>query len=77
MRVLGLVIVLTFPTVVDSLKDLRLLGLLPMTGDIYPGGWSCLVPVKMALDGINAHPNLLQGYNLSYDYIDNQVISSL
>jgi len=39
------------------------LSLLPMTGEAWPGGWSCLVPVHMAIDGINAHPDLLQGYH--------------
>lgn len=56
-------------------RELRLLGLLPITGEIYPGGLSCLVPVKMAVDKINAHSDLLQGYTLTYEYIDNEVSS--
>jgi len=59
-----------------GLKELRLLGLQPMTGNAWSGGWACLVPIKMAIEGINAHPNLLPGYNLTYEYIDNEVCLS-
>ena len=54
-------------------NELRILSLLPMTGEAWPGGWSCLVPVHMAIDGINAHPDLLLGYTLTFDYIDHEV----
>lgn len=54
-------------------RELRILTLLPMTGEAWPGGWSCLVPVQMAIDGINAHPDLLQGYKVKFDYIDHEV----
>lgn len=57
----------------DGDKELRLLGLQPMTGTIWPGGWACLVPLKMALDGINKHPDLLNGYKLTYEYLDDEV----
>lgn len=56
-----------------TLKELRLLGLQAMTGKTYSGGWACLVPVQMGLEGIHAHPNLLNGYNLTYDYFDHEV----
>ncbi|KAH3697827.1 hypothetical protein DPMN_085337 [Dreissena polymorpha] len=54
-------------------KELRLLGMLPMTGTTWPGGSSCLVPVQMALEDVNAYPGLLYGYNLTYEYIDSMV----
>lgn len=54
-------------------KELRMLTLLPMTGEAWPGGWSCLVPVQMAVDGINAHADLLQGYRLTFEYVDHEV----
>ena len=60
-----------------GLKELRLLGLQPMTGNAWSGGWACLVPIKMAIEGITAHPNLLPGYNLTYEYIDNEVCLSI
>ena len=59
-----------------GLKELRLLGLQPMTGNAWSGGWACLVPIQMAIDGINAHPYLLPGYNLTYEYVDNEVCLS-
>ncbi|KAH3775305.1 hypothetical protein DPMN_176706 [Dreissena polymorpha] len=54
-------------------RELRLLGMLPMTGTAWPGGSACLVPVQMALADVNAYPNLLHGYNLTYEYIDTMV----
>lgn len=57
----------------NELKELRILGLQAITGDAFPGGPTCLVAVKMALDSINQHPSLLNGYNLTYDYVDHEV----
>lgn len=54
-------------------KELRLLGLQAMTGEAWPGGWACLVPAQMAIERINADPNILEGYTLFYDYTDHQV----
>jgi len=63
-------------TLADN-KEIRLLGLQPMTGEAWPGGWACLVPVRMALERINADTRLLKGYNLTYDYIDHEVCYTL
>ena len=60
-----------------GLKELRLLGLQPMTGNAWSGGWACLVPIKMALEGINARSDLLEGFNITYEYIDNEVCLSV
>ena len=57
----------------EPLKELRLLGLQAMTGKTYSGGWACLVPVQMAINDVNDHPDLLVGYNLTYDYFDHEV----
>lgn len=54
-------------------KELRLLDLQPLTGETWPTGAACLVPVKMAIDGINAHPDLLHGYKLTHEYVDIKV----
>lgn len=58
---------------VVCVKMLKMLGLQSITGDAWSGGWPCHMAVEMALDGINMHPEVLDGYNLSYDYIDDEV----
>lgn len=76
MRVLHLFIVLMYMVVSTALgedKELRLLGLQPMTGEAWPGGWSCVVPVQMAIEAINNRTDILDGYKLTYDYIDHEV----
>lgn len=59
--------------VVDEPKELRLLGMIPMTGTAWQGGSSCLLPVQMAIEDVNAFPGILYGYNLTYEYIDSKV----
>ena len=58
-------------------KELRLLGLLPMTGDGWSGGISCLPALQMALEDVNKTENILQEYNLTYHWIDTKVNVSL
>ena len=53
--------------------DLRLLGLLPMSGEGWTGGEAILLPVKLALEDINSNDSILKGYNLTYDFIDSKV----
>ena len=60
-------------TLCDCQKELRLLSLLPMTPKATSGGWACLIPIKLAIAGINTHPDLLPGYNLTFEYADNEV----
>jgi len=57
----------------DCEKELRLLGLQPMTGTAWPGGWACFIPIQLAIAGINAHPDILRGFNLTYEYTDDEV----
>lgn len=54
-------------------KELKILGLQPMTGEVWPGGWSCLVPVQMAIESINNRTDILNGYTITYNYIDHEV----
>lgn len=54
-------------------KELRLLGLQAMSGKLYSGGWSCLVPVRMALEDVNANPDILSEYKIIYEYFDHEV----
>lgn len=75
---------LVFNAIIDCLsvlvtgsKELRVLGMLPMTGNVYPVGNQCRASKKMALEDVNAFPGLLDGYNLTYDYIDSMVFLTL
>lgn len=54
-------------------KELRLLGLLPMTGDGWSGGTACLPATQMAIEDVNANENILKGYKLMYNWIDSKV----
>lgn len=56
-------------------RQVKLLEILPMTGKGWVGGSSCALPSRLAIDDINASPNILAGYNLTYSYIDSEVIS--
>lgn len=55
-------------------RDLRLLGLLPMTGDSWTGGTACLPAVEMAVKDVNADDSILKNYKLVYNWIDSKVI---
>ena len=55
-----------------ELKEVRLLGLLPMSG-AWSGGRPCLQAINMAIKDINAREDVLQNYNLKFDYIDTKV----
>ena len=56
-----------------DLRPLVFQGFLPMTGSGWPGGGACLPAVMMALRDINARQGLLDGYNLTYTWVDTQV----
>ena len=56
-----------------ELKQLELLGFLPMTGKGWVGGAACLPAVWMALRHVNDRRRLLDGYNLTYSWVDSQV----
>jgi len=57
----------------SKLQTLHIAGLFPMTGT---GGWiggsGCLPAALMALDDVNARPDLLPGYKLEMNYKDSQ-----
>ena len=54
-------------------KDLYLMGLLPMTGDTWPGGGACLPPMEMAIRQINEREDILPGYRLNLIWKDTAV----
>ncbi|XP_052793035.1 gamma-aminobutyric acid type B receptor subunit 1-like [Mya arenaria] len=63
-------IIATLIAATAGLKELRLLGQLPMTGSAWPGGKACLPPIKMAIADINSRQGILDDYELKYEYID-------
>ena len=54
-------------------RTLELLGFLPMTGNGWIGGGACLPAALMAVRHVNERKDLLDGYNLSYTWVDTQV----
>lgn len=57
----------------SGLKRLETLGFLPMTGNGWTGGQACLPGILMALRYVNDRSGLLDGYNLTYTWVDSQV----
>ncbi|XP_053401138.1 gamma-aminobutyric acid type B receptor subunit 1-like isoform X2 [Mercenaria mercenaria] len=69
-RYVLMVLVVCLP--ISNTKELRLLGLLPMTGDGWNGGVSCLPATQMALEDVNNNDFILSEYNLKYKWIDSK-----
>ncbi|XP_053374076.1 gamma-aminobutyric acid type B receptor subunit 2-like [Mercenaria mercenaria] len=67
---------MSFGTRADT-RILRLLGLLPLNGESWNGGRSCLPAVQMALEDVNAQSNILQDYNLTFKYVDTECTSGM
>ena len=74
-RIVTLVLsILTFKMAsLNPTKSLALQGFLPMTGSSWTAGGACLPAVLMALRHVNERPGLLDGYNLTYTWVDTQV----
>lgn len=67
-------LVVFFCTLISAdARELRLLGMLPTSGQGWVGGSSCYVSVAMALEDINANENILKDYNLTYNWYDSKV----
>ena len=60
--------------VAGTLKELPVMGCLPMTGTVWTGGGACLPAIQMALRHINERTDILAGYELTYSWADTQVI---
>ena len=54
-------------------KPLNVLGFLPMSGSGWTGGAMCLPAAQMATRHVNERDGLLEGYNLTYTWVDSQV----
>ena len=54
-------------------KHLALQGFLPMSGTSWTGGGACLPAVRMALRHVRERRGLLDGYNLTYSWVNTQV----
>ena len=68
--------VIIFVVLINStvaLKELTLQGFLPMTGEGWVGGGACLPATLMALRHVNEMVGMLEGYNLTYTWVDTQV----
>ena len=57
----------------DSVDDLHILGLFPMSGNKLPSGQSNLHAAKLAVQHINDRPDILPGYRLVLDVHDSAV----
>ncbi|KAL3832387.1 hypothetical protein ACJMK2_024035, partial [Sinanodonta woodiana] len=58
--------------VVADKPVLNLMGLLPMTGNVWSGGGACLPALQMGIDHVNARTDILPGYNLNLIWKDTQ-----
>ena len=54
-------------------KDLYLMGMLPMSGELWPGGGACLPPMEIALQQINERDDILPDYKLNLIWKDTAV----
>ena len=57
----------------SDVKSLNVLGFLPMSGSGWTGGAMCLPAALMAARHVNEREGLLDGYNLTYTWVDSQV----
>ena len=62
--------------ITDEVKDLYLLGLLPLGGRTWPVGDALKVAIDMALEAVNNRTDILDGYRLHLVVGDTQVKSS-
>lgn len=65
---------LTLLPLTVAVKEIHLMGLIPMTGDMWPGGGACLPATEMALRHVNAREDILSDYKLNLIWRDTQVI---
>ena len=54
-------------------KTLNIMGLLPMTGNVWPGGGACLTSAELALRHVNAREDILKDYKLDLTWRDSKV----
>ena len=54
-------------------KTLNIMGLLPMTGNVWPGGGACLTSAELALRHVNARADILKDYKLDLTWRDSKV----
>ncbi|XP_053374067.1 gamma-aminobutyric acid type B receptor subunit 1-like [Mercenaria mercenaria] len=64
--------VITLCLAEEEQRKLRLLGLLPISGNGSTAGRSCLPAVQMALNDINAREDILADYHLTYKWTDSK-----
>ena len=64
---------LEHPERTRGMKDLYLLGLFPIGGDVWPAGEALLLAIHMALEQVNNRTDILPGYRLNLIYRDTMV----
>ena len=57
----------------DTEKPLNIMGLLPMTGEKWPGGAACLTAAEMAARHIKEQGEILKGFKLNLTLQDGAV----
>jgi hypothetical protein len=58
---------------IQGVKTLNVMASLPMSGNSFPAGGSCLPAVEMAIEHINARSDVLDGYHLNMTWKDTKV----
>ena len=64
---------MTMGFIMAEKKDLNIMGLLPMTGNLFRGGKACLIGANMALRHVNSRDAILSDYKLNFIWEDTQV----
>ena len=54
-------------------KDLHIMGLFPMTGTAWPGGYATKTATEMAIEEINNRSDILPEYKLNLHSVDSKV----
>ena len=70
------IILILFCTIYSThqLREIRLQGFLPMTGTGWPIGGACLPAALMAVRHVNKQAGLLDGYNVTFNWMDSKVM---
>ncbi|XP_053374069.1 gamma-aminobutyric acid type B receptor subunit 1-like [Mercenaria mercenaria] len=71
-KAISTLLVITLCLVEAEQRELRLLGLLPMSGNGSTTGRSCLPAVQMAVNDINVREDILADYHLTYKWTDSK-----
>ena len=57
----------------ETIKDLYLMGLISLSGDVWPAGEAMMAVINMALEQVNNRTDVLDGYRLNVLVEDTKV----